>query len=322
MAAYGLYFQNWSIETMMQTVSIEDLREDPIRSLWYLHIQPPAFDTIRAFLAQISGSDVPVGELLLRVDRSLLILWAFLYGTTIFVVFWWLSDITGIVFATMSALLFSAHPALIFYATTSDTTLLSAFLIVCFCYLLWCINDGRTVPIWLLASSFLALFFTRSVFQWQWLLILPICLVLLRLHARKVLLLLVITAALVGLYTAKQMSLFGISSTSSFTGLNLCRAIGLTRAWEYYERAAAPDEQTSSALPRVLTRVEKVGGSVNYNNAHYLEINRRLQRECLRHLLNTSPRQLAGAALENLMIYLRPSSRYIPHVIVDRLPWR
>ena len=34
------------------------------------------------------------------------------------------------------------------------------------------------------------------------------------------------------------------------------------------------------------------------------------------------PAQLAGAFVDNLSIYLSPSSRYSAHVIVDRLPWR
>jgi len=53
----GLYFQAWSSETMMQTVSIEDLRDEPLRTLWYLHIQPPAYDAIRALIAHFYWSD-------------------------------------------------------------------------------------------------------------------------------------------------------------------------------------------------------------------------------------------------------------------------
>ena len=321
MATQGLYFQQWSSETMMQTVSIEDLSNEPMQSLWYLHIQPPAFDTLRAILACVVNSDNATVTLW-RVDRCLYYLWAVVYGMSIFIVFWWISDITSIVFAAGAALLFSAHPALIFYATLLETTLLSAFLVLCFSYLLWRIREGRSVSALLLAISFLTLYFTRSVFQWHWLLLLPLCLMLLRYPRRSMLLFFTITFCVVSLYTVKQMSLFGISSTSSFTGLNLANSIGVADAWEYYRHTTAPDGATFSVSPSVLSRVKKINGALNFNNSHYLEVNHRLQDKYHRQLLSTPLRTLAGNVLSNLRIYLLPSSRYTPHLIVDRIPWR
>lgn len=320
-AYQGLYFQAWSSERMMQTLSIEDLRNEPLRSLWYLHIQPPAFDVIRAFLAQVVVADNPA-TLLWWVDYCLYILWALLYGMTVFVVFWWLSDTTAIGFAALSALLFSAHPALVLYATLLETTLLSTFLILCFCYLLWRIAEGRSVPVGILAVSFLSLYFTRSLFQWPWLLLMPFCLTLLGLPRRKVMMFFAITSFVAGMYTVKQLSLFGLSSTSSFTGINLCKSLGIRGVWKYYGRELAPDEEAFSSGPRVLSRIRKIDGALNYNNMHYLEINSRLQQEYRRYLLASSPRQLASAALLNLKYFLKPSSWYTDHFIVDRLPWR
>ena len=37
----GIYFQRWPSETLMQSVSLRELRNSPIQSLWYLHVQPP-----------------------------------------------------------------------------------------------------------------------------------------------------------------------------------------------------------------------------------------------------------------------------------------
>ena len=150
LALQGLYFQGYSSEAMMQTVSIEYLRDEPLRTLWYLHIQPPAYDAIRALLAYVWRSNDSM-IMLKQVDRTLYFLWALLYGMTGFVFFWWLSEMTNIKFAAASSLLFLAHPASIFYATFLDTTLLSAFLILCFCYLLWRMKEGSYVPVILLA---------------------------------------------------------------------------------------------------------------------------------------------------------------------------
>lgn len=320
-AAQKLYFQQWSSESMMHTVSIEDLKKEPIRSLWYIHIQPPAFDALRALLARMVGSKDPTG-MMWRVDYCLYLIWAALYGLTVFLVFWWLSDIVGIAFAAVSALLFSCHPALIFYATFLETTLLSSFLILWFCYLLWRVYKDRTVPVWALAGSFLALYFTRSAFQWPWLFLLPFCLTLLRYPFRNVALFFAITSVIVGLYTVKQLCLFDLAATSSFVGFNLTRSIGAIDALGYNEKGTVPVEKTDSDLPRVLTRVRKLTGSLNFNNAQYLEINRRLQDEYRRRIMAASPGQLVDIARENLSIFLKPSSRYSPHLIVDCIPWR
>ena len=321
LALQGLYFQGYSSEAMMQTVSIEDLRDEPLRTLWYLHIQPPAYDAIRALLAYIWRSDDSM-TMLWQVDRTLYFLWALLYGMTGFVFFWWLSEMTNIKFAAASSLLFLAHPASIFYATFLDTTLLSAFLILCFCCLLWRMKEGCYVPVILLAFSFLLLFFTRSIFQWPWLLFLPVSFVLLKFPIRKLAVFTVITGSVVGLFTLKQMFLFQLSSTSSFTGLNLCRSIGRHDAWEKYAKEFVPDKEYRSKKAKVLTRIVKADGNINFNNEHYLVVNRQLLQEYRRQVLQSSPLILVRSYIKNLRIYLSPSSRYTKHVIVDRLMWR
>ena len=318
------YFQEWSSETMMHTVSIEDLRDEPLQSLWHLHIQPPAFDAIRAILAQVWRLD-DSKAMLLRVDSSLYILWALIYGMLIFLMFWWLSEITSIAFAAISVLFFSVHPALILYATLLDTTLLSTFLIVSFSYVLWRIREARNVSAGVLALLFLLLFFTRSIFQWQWLLLLTLSLTLMRFPLRKLVVFLAITGIVVGLYTAKQTSLFGLSSTSSFSGFNLCNSIGCADTWALYNhQAAVLDQEPPPEKPDVLTRVRKINGSINFNNERYLTVHRQLEQQFSEHILSfsSSPVQLVKNYLVNLRIYLRPSSQYAYNVIVERLPQR
>jgi hypothetical protein len=240
----------------------------------------------------------------------------------VFILYYWLSELVSAAFALISTLFFSAHPALIFYATFLDTTLLSAFLILAFCYLLWRIRAGRNTPVCLLAASFLLLFFTRSLFQWHWLIVLPLCLALLRYPSRKLIMVSAIATAAIGLYTVKQLFLFNLSATSSFTGLNLCNSIGVAGVQELYRPAAAPSIETEAADVNVLTRVEKLDGSANFNHIHYLELNRSLERLCWGKIMSSSPGELALAYIRNLNIYLLPSSRYTSHVIVDHLPWR
>ena len=322
LAIRGLYFQRWSSETLMQTVSIEDLRDEPLRTLWHLHIQPPALDAIRALLACVWRSDDSM-TMLRRVDCSLYVLWALLYGMTGFVVFWWLSEIASIKFAAGSSLFFLAHPACIFYATLLDATFLTAFLILCFCYLLWRAKKHRHVSVVVLALSFLALFLTHAIIQWPWLLLLPLSLALMRFPFRRLAVFVAITGVVVGLYTVKQVSLFNLSTTSSFTGLNLCKSIGPWVNYRKYAKQFAPLKEPGMQRPRVLTRIRKANGAINFNNEEYLSVNRDLLQEYRRRVLQRSPLLLFRSYLSNLRIYLHPSSRFTTeHVIVDRLAQR
>src|SRR5438105_3881482 len=70
----GLHFQAWTSEFLMQSVSVRELRRAPVESLWYLHIQPPVHNAIRAVLAAIHPR--AAGDELIRlVDRDLYHAW-------------------------------------------------------------------------------------------------------------------------------------------------------------------------------------------------------------------------------------------------------
>src|SRR5512136_2631072 len=73
----GMYFQEWSSEFVMATVSVEDLRNSPFVSVWNIHTNPPGLDMIRAVFAQIVPAASP-RELVRNVDQLLYILWAVL----------------------------------------------------------------------------------------------------------------------------------------------------------------------------------------------------------------------------------------------------
>lgn len=321
-ARAGIYYQGWSSEDMMQTVSIEDLRAAPLKSLFNLHIQPPAFDAIRAILAHIRDSkDSHV--LLQKVDRSLNILGAVLYGLLGTLTFLWLSKTTRWVYAFLAALLFMAHPACIFYATFLDTTLLSAVLILWAYYLLWSCRASPQKSIVPLALAVIVLFFTRSLFQWPSLFIFAISLLLLNVHWRKVVVFLLISGVMTGIYIGKQYRQFGITATSSFTGLNLSKSFDLPdyNYWHYLDN---PDNAKTGepSLPNVLIRTAKITGKPNFNHVSYLRLNQVLINEYKKHFVRMPLKKLLNIYNGNTKIYFSPSSRYTQHVIVDRIPWR
>lgn len=319
----GFYFQGWSSETMMQTVSIIDLQDDPVETLYNIHIQPPGLDLIRAFFVYVWPNQDP-NTALLNVDYLLYKLWALLYGLLGLIVFLWLHKLTKIKFAIIATIAFLLHPACLFYATLLDGTILTSLLILLFYYLLWKIKNNYDVTPALVVFSILALFFTRSIFQFPFVMVAGFSFFLTGMPKQKILLILLITGSVIGLYTTKQYYQFGIASTTSFTGLNLNNSIGNQYMTEYrgYLKSINHLSEQENKLPRTLTRTEKANGAVNFNNIKYLQLNQELIEQYKEHLVTTPLSQIIMSYHENLTIYFQPSSRYTSHVIVDRIPWR
>jgi hypothetical protein len=84
----------FSSETLMQTVSILDLREAPVESLTHIHIQPPGFDLVRAILVHLWPS-LDIHAALKQVDHALYFLWSILYCVCGLLMFRWLSGLVG-----------------------------------------------------------------------------------------------------------------------------------------------------------------------------------------------------------------------------------
>jgi len=268
--------------------------------------------------------------LLQKVDRSIYVLWAMLCGLMAALIFWWLSKTTQMGFAILATVFFAAHPAVIFYATFLESTFLSTVLVLWTYYLLWSIwqNPQKPVLVFIFAAAVLALFFTRSLFQWPSIVLFALSLFLLKVPIKRIVLFLVVCGVFTGFYLAKQHYKFGTLSTFGWSGLNLCRAIdsferyNMRSYWSYINGIKNTEEQEHS-LPSVLVRRYKISGTPNFNHVSYLRLNENMMEYCKDRLLNTPVNHLIISYLHNIWIYFQPSSRYITsNVIVDRLPWR
>lgn len=134
----GFYFQRWSSETLMQTVSIADLQNAPIETLLNIHIQPLGLDLIRTIIVHALPKPNAQMSLVQHVDYWLYKTWAFLYGVLGSTLFLWIFEITqSKLFSIISTIIFLLHPASIFYATLLDSTLLTSVLVLIFYYFLW-----------------------------------------------------------------------------------------------------------------------------------------------------------------------------------------
>jgi len=318
----GMYFHPWSSETMMQTVSLKFLREAPVRTLLSIHIQPPAFDAIRAALA-LPLRDLSDEAAVRRVDGALYSLGAVLVAMLVAMVFRWLAEYSFAA-AAVGAFLVLLHPASMFFATFLDSTLLSSLLVAGTYFSLWKIKNGRDTAITSISLLVLGLFFTRSIFQWPALLMFALCLYFLGVGQRTLRTFLVTTCLISGLYLAKQASQFGLFSTTSFSGISLANSIGAGLGTETYTTfldRGGHSTKEDPTLPGVLTSSTKINGEPNFNNIAYLELNRQLLARYKNTLRNASFERLAGSYLENALIYFMPTSTYSSHVIVDHLPW-
>ena len=65
----GIYFQGLTSETLMQSVSLRELRAAPLESLWYLHVQPPVTNLFCAVLL-IFHRGANWDEVMRGVDRD------------------------------------------------------------------------------------------------------------------------------------------------------------------------------------------------------------------------------------------------------------
>jgi hypothetical protein len=313
----GFYLQQYTSEYLMQTVSVLDLRDEPLRSLFYLHIQPPMLDAIRASLAQLHPGATDEA-LMRRVDAGLYVVWGIASSALAALVCLWLCRLAGPRYALGAAVLWILHPASVFYATLLDGTLLSSAGFCWFLYELWRARAGGGSMV-RLAAAVLFLFFTRSVFQWPLLVVTTASLVLLRVPPRRLLALVLATGLVMGAYLAKQRALFGVAFTSSFAADNFCK--GLHEYCAGTTPVALP-ELPAPETARVLSRVAKADGEYNYNQLAFLRRSFAQMAEYRALLRTRTAAQNADALRRNLAFWLRPSSRYTAHVLVDRLPWR
>ena len=331
-AQEGIYFQMWTSETMMQTVSLADLQAQPWQSLVYLHIQPPALDALRAALAAL-WPGLHGMELVRQVDQALYGLWALLYAGMAALLYAWLEQAAGRVYALLAALVFMLHPALIFYATLLEATLLTSAAVLWLFYNLWRLHTHPGQSIWPFTLSVVALFFIRSIFQWPVVFLFVISLLLLKAPYRKIVLFLCVAGGVMGVYTLKQWVVLGIPSTTSFTGMSLLKSIERLDAAGYHTyldglQEAGPESLNEGLFERfpnpaqVLTRMKKLSDTPNYNHFRYLELDGDLKALYRQELAGMSFSELLQRYALNFRIYLQPSSNYTPHVIVDRLPWR
>ena len=225
-------FLHLSSDSMMQTIPIVQLRENPIESLYYLHIQPPLLDVIRTLIVTFFVDQRIVDEAVLiqAVDGILQHLYVTLFGILSALIFLWIRLATNsVLFAGVVTVGWSVYPTPIFLSTLLDGTLLSAVLITWMIFEIWLMYQGRGSAS-RLALSILLCFFVRSFFQWYFLPALLVSLILIGMKGRKLTIVCLLLVLGAGGYLGKQYLVFGIPSTSTFSGEHLTGVLWIEEA--------------------------------------------------------------------------------------------
>jgi hypothetical protein len=314
----SFYFQETSSDALMQTIEIRTLVSDPIRSLWYMHVNPPLFDIIRLLLIvpdHLLGNDITD----MLVDRRLYLFYSVLFACMNVLIYRTLRLLQcSQTWSILVVVAWTLYPGNISMATYLDPTYLSAFLLM-FAMLhgmKWLGGHGSINAYWTL-SALLLLSWTRSLFQVQ--LLFPLILFSAYRFIRKrdfspssvARLSLVLLLAFLPL---KQFVLFGTFSTSSFVGAH---QLGLI------QHEPTDEELNSVDVPdRLITNASKVESK--YNSVANAVDNFR-QESVFRDRLLQAP-LVSLSNVPNTMLKvgrnaLSATQEYQPNQASGNLPW-
>ena len=257
----GYRFQAWFSDEFVQLVEINDLLEIGPIGLWYLHVQPPMLDALRFLLVlpeYLTGRSVSAQA----IDERMYGLYIVFYGVLIAVCFAWVRTLTGSArWASLTAVVVAAYPGTVAMATLLDGTFPSTVLTTIMLYLLYLAlryRSNRWLNWWLF--SLLLLSWTRTVFQLQILLLVPVVVWLIYRYRiiRTGPVALGLSVALVGslfLLPAKQYAMFATPATTTFAGNFQVEVVSYRPSQEELDAVAVP--------PRVLTNAEKFVSGFN-----------------------------------------------------------
>jgi hypothetical protein len=215
--AAGVRFDDSNLTWYWQFLDVELLRHDLVRSLWYLHAQPPLFNLLVGGVLKIAPEASGwVFAAMFLAGGLLLTMVAHATLTTLGVRPWLSAVLVGILIVGPACLLyenylFYTYPTAILLAVATYPLVRSvregsrawglAFGVV---LSLVCLTRSLFHPVWLLAAFTVPYWPVRDLFP-----------------ARRLIVMAIPALLLVGLLSGKNFILFGIPAGSSWLGMNL-----------------------------------------------------------------------------------------------------
>lgn len=316
-----LYFQATPSNEMMQTLDLAILAEHPMKSLWYLHYQPPGFDVFRLLLSTpeiVSQNDISNRA----VDIRIYMMYAIFYGFINAIIYFWSFRHSRSVIASSTVTIgWAIYPGNLFIATFLDSMYLAAFVLVLIAHF-WFLGIMLQRISYIAVAGFgiVALAMIRTNIQ-------PIALLLLLIlgffvakkslitrHKQALSFGLILLLGISLVVPLKQFVLFGTVSSTTSSGHHL---LGLIRNNPY------PAELDRVEIPERIIRNGQMFQN-KQNNVDEVIINYQYSKIFFKEVIKNPVLSLEQSLISAKRSLIKASGAthgYQPNVLVSKLLW-
>jgi hypothetical protein len=313
-----------AIQDQWQLLDLGLLRHDLWSSIWYLHSQPPLYNLFCGLLLALPRSfQVPVAASCFLVLGAAFAVATYLLALELRLPAWASATV---------ALLVVLNPATILYENWLSWSYPAAVFVTVGAYLLARFLRDRRWG-WGVGAfgCFAVVLLDDSVFQWIWLVLLPVGLVLVaRVGWRRIASVAVVPLLVVGAWYVKDAVQFGTDTTSSWVGMNLASTtVGPAPRAQLQEMVrqgilspivlVSPFSAVGVFVPKY-TRPAHTGvaalderttsnGGTNFNNIAYIDVSRQYLSNDLTYLRHHPGRYLHNV-VTSMRIWVVPSDQY------------
>ena len=314
----------WS-QVQWQLLRLPLLHQDLLRSVWYLHSQPPLYNLVAGLILHLPTSAQQAVAACLFLGLGLILAFS-CYFLLLEV------RLRPTMAAAVTALV-CLNPATVLYENWMSWTYPTAVLLTLGLFSATrLVRTGAARWSALSFGSLVAVILLDSTFQWVWLVIAAVPIVMVtRRHWRRVLLGAAIPLLLLTTWTIKDLVLFGSPSSSTWLGMNLAH-MTLTQAPPAQIESLvarhrlsslateAPFEPLDSYVPEYVEAAGPTGvaaldeattefGSPNFNNITYVKIAGRYLGQAISYV-RAEPGTYAGTVQRAVYLWMVPADQY------------
>jgi hypothetical protein len=315
------------IDTSWQILDPVLLRGNLLESLFYMPGQPPLYNLVLGAILKISDDPLVLSMLFRCVYSALAI-------ASVLLLYGLIRKLTGSLWLAFGvALVFMLTPALVLYEAIPYYTLMILALLGAIAWLFHLCMERFTVGrAFAMFLAMAALIYTRSMFQWQWFIVLAMYFALvLPGYRRAVLAAAIVPLAIVFALYGKNLMVTGHFATSDWMGMSLSKLTTLSIDHDERQRMVDsgllsdmamkdfPFDTPDSYAPffdaveptgiAVLDQKRKSTGHVNYNHLAYADVSEQALKDAI-----TSVRIHPEAYLHSMgtawLMFFRPASDY------------
>lgn len=323
----GVRFDLSPLNTSWQILDPVLLRHDLLESTFYMPGQPPLYNLMLGLVLKVSDNPL----VLALIFRTLYCAMALASVLLLYALMRRLAVARALSFAV--ALIFMLTPALILYEAIPYYTLPILVLLGLIAWLFrLCLDEFSMARALGLFAAMAVLIYTRSMFQWQWFVVLAgFCLLVLPGHRRQVLAAALLPLLLVFALYGKNLMVTGHFATSDWMGMSLSKLTTLAIGHDERQRMVDAGELSAMAMidfpfntperyPEIFARTPATGitvldqkrkstGHINYNHLAYAAVSQQALDDAVMSI-KTHPEVYLDSMKTAWLMFLRPSSDY------------